>query len=748
MLIPLGARRTLSYVLVFLACASAGYAQAQYEILHGFPGAPGQTVAPLMEASNGEIYGVTRVGGTGGGGVVFALRPGSPAAFRIVHQLQPLEGGEPSGALIEVDGEFYGTTRSRGAADFGTVFKIKATGAFELLHTFAGTDGAKPMAALVRGGDGALYGTTSEGGPTNHGSIFKLAPNGVLTTVHFFNGGDGRTPTAPMILASDGNLYGTASQGGALETHIVPGGVIFRLTPDQIYSVVREFGELPYEEMVVGYFFPKITLGADGDIYGSASVYGGGISFFKITTGGQYTQLSQTGSLEAGGGPSNGPLVQAADGNFYGALPYGGPRSEPGGFQGTAFQLTPSGAFSLLHEFTRSEGPPFSGLIQARDGFLYGATPTGGYGNGMVFRLSSSGAFTSVHNFSSGEGEAPWTPPVGGLDGAFYGTTVKGGIANAGTIYRVTNDKTFRTLHVFTGGDGANPYAGLVLGSDGFFYGVTSAGGCAGRGTIFRISSAGAFTVLHCFSAAEGNAAFASLIQASDGNYYGTTIVGGTYNWGTVFRITPGGTFTTLTSLRQVYATNPERVTGVAYPYGSLVETSPGVFFGTALRVQGCFSCGGLFPGGGVFAAFSSGGHAALATIPGNGGFVWNWQLYSGLSLADDGYLYGTNFQGVFFRLLPQLIVTNAEIVGQGGGLGLNASTPIQESAGSFIGASLDKHTIYRVTANQFTILKALAPNEGLYPTGVGKAVEGSFYGTTYSGGPGGGGVVFRLRPE
>lgn len=369
MLIPLGARRTLSFVLVFLACASAGYAQAQYEILHGFPGAPGQTVAPLMEASNGEIYGVTTVGGTGGGGggggVVFALRPGSPAAFRIVHQLQPLEGGEPSGALIEVDGEFYGTTRSRGAADFGTVFKIKATGAFELLHTFAGTDGAKPMAALVRGGDGALYGTTSEGGPTNHGSIFRLDADGVLTTLHFFNRADGWMPIAPMIMANDGSLYGTASRGGPLESNSLD-GVIFRVTPDHTFSVFHAFGAPSLEGIVTG--MPKVTLGADGDIYGSAQSTGG-TSFFKITTGGVFTLLSRTDAV-GGFGTSNGPLALAADGNFYGTNPLGGPRGAEFGFSGTAFRLTPSGAFTLLHEFSFPEGPPFSGLIQARDGFL------------------------------------------------------------------------------------------------------------------------------------------------------------------------------------------------------------------------------------------------------------------------------------------------------------------------------------------------------------------------------------------
>jgi uncharacterized repeat protein (TIGR03803 family) len=422
--------------------------------------------------------------------------------------------------------------------------------------------------------------------------------------------------------------------------------------------------------------------------------------------------------------------------------PTGGPDVPPNsGFSGTAFRLTPSGAFTLLHQFNASEGTASSGLVQARDGFFYGATSTGGHGKGIVFRLSASGAFTTVYTFSNQEGEAPWSPPVRGPDGAFYGTTVRGGSANTGTIYRVTNDGTFNTLHVFAYREGAYPYAGLVLGSDGFFYGVTSTG-CDGQGTIFRISPAGEFAVLHCFTAAEGNAAFASLIQASDGNFYGTTIVGGTYNQGTVFRITPAGVFTTLTSLRLFGATQAPRA---AFPYGSLVETSPGVFFGTAGVVETCFSCGTF--DGGVFAAFSSGGHAAIARFQRTAPTGW-LRIYSGLTLAGDGYLYGTNFDGAFFRLLPQLVVADVEIVASATGSS-NVSTPVEEHPGSFIGASLANQTIYRVTSgSQVTILKTLQPNEGLYPTGVGKAVDGSFYGTTYGGGPGGGGVVFRLRPE
>ena len=44
--------------------------------------------------------------------------------------------------------------------------------------------------------------------------------------LHAFNGSDGSNPTANLTLGADGKLYGTASIGGPHG-----GGVVFQLTP-------------------------------------------------------------------------------------------------------------------------------------------------------------------------------------------------------------------------------------------------------------------------------------------------------------------------------------------------------------------------------------------------------------------------------------------------------------------------------------------------------------------------------------
>jgi uncharacterized repeat protein (TIGR03803 family) len=59
---------------------------------------------------------------------------------------------------------------------------------FTTLHSFNGTDGDQPQAALVQVKTGAFYGTTPQGGANGDGTVYKIAPDGTLTTMHSFNG--------------------------------------------------------------------------------------------------------------------------------------------------------------------------------------------------------------------------------------------------------------------------------------------------------------------------------------------------------------------------------------------------------------------------------------------------------------------------------------------------------------------------------------------------------------------------------
>ena len=75
------------------------------------------------------------------------------------------DGADPAASLIQAsDGNLYGTTVMGGASSGGTIFKMTPAGAITTLHSFAGPEGYHPYAPLVQGHDGNFYGTANYGG--------------------------------------------------------------------------------------------------------------------------------------------------------------------------------------------------------------------------------------------------------------------------------------------------------------------------------------------------------------------------------------------------------------------------------------------------------------------------------------------------------------------------------------------------------------------------------------------------------
>jgi len=136
--------------------------------------------------------------------------------------------------------------------------------------------------------------------------------------------------------------------------------------------------------------------------------------------------------------------------------------------------------------------------------------------------------------------------------GALYGTTVKGGTADAGTVFKLTPPAAGQTqwaetvVYCFTDGDGNSPQAaGLIFDKKGVLYGTTIFGGISNLGTVFRLTPPAAGqtqwteAVLYRFmGGADGTYPLASLIFDKKGALYGTTNLGGASNWGTVFKLT------------------------------------------------------------------------------------------------------------------------------------------------------------------------------------------------------------------
>jgi uncharacterized repeat protein (TIGR03803 family) len=368
--------------------------------------------------------------------------------FDVLHVFDPTtEGTTLAGALIQgTDGDFYGTTTSGGPLSFGTVFKMTPRGSVTILHAFAGgADGARP-GSLMQAADGSFYGTTFGGGAYGAGTIFRMTANGFVTILHTFLGGDG-VGGGPLVQATDGNFYG---------------------------------------------------------IGGGTGNYG----VFRITPGGTFTVLHGFTGTDADGACPGTTLVQATDGNFYGTTSGCGGASNS--HNGTIYKITPSGALTVLSTFAGTGiSIPIAPLIQAADGNFYGTTqnsshPTvfGQTGPGAIFKMTPDGAITVLHTFGGSEGFATsWGPLIQAKDGNFYGTTSNGGPSgSAGTIFKMTPDGTVTSVHAFMGvhvndpghpGDPGYPSTALIQASDGSFYGTAAEGDpFASTRVVFRVGAA------------------------------------------------------------------------------------------------------------------------------------------------------------------------------------------------------------------------------------------------------------------
>ena len=268
-----------------------------------------------------------------------------------------------------------------------------------ILHNFGGTkDGQFPSAGLVMDASGNLYGTTEGGGAFGNGqnnvggTAYKLAKSGTTwteTVIHSFGSGtDGAVPRSNLTLDTAGNVYGTTPQGGAQAS-----GTVFKISPQSgggwKESILYSFNPGNFEDgdrPVAGVIFDN-----SGNLYGTTTFggeQGGGIVFeLSPTSGGTWTETILTFFEQPFYQPSNlyAGLVFDKVGNLYGATLRGG------NFNGTIFELTPSGTNTTVFFFDGAHGavPGLGSLVLDSSGNIYGATQAGGANkNGVVFKIT------------------------------------------------------------------------------------------------------------------------------------------------------------------------------------------------------------------------------------------------------------------------------------------------------------------------------------------------------------------------
>ena len=388
------------------------------------------------------------------------------------------------------------------------------------LASFDGTDGEFALGPLVQATDGNFYGTTETGGANGAGTIYAMTPGGQLTALYTFcsqpNCADGLAPYAGLVQATNGNFYGTTAFGGGnANCYGNTCGTIFEMTPQgELTSLYAFCPQKPCRDGA--YPYGGLTQAVSGNLYGTASAGGTHMSgtVFEITLGGGFTTLAsfcpQPGC--AGGSVPAATLLQATNRSFYGTT------RKNGSYDGGVFRVTPAGYLTTLHNFCGqpdcADGKlPSAGLVQARNGNLYGATEAGGNcqqvsgGCGTIYEITLSGQLTTIYNFCSQPNCADGWEPDGNLveatDGNLYGMTILGGNpaclsgAGCGTVFEITPSGQLTTVYSFCSqpncADGWDPTS-LMQDTDGNLYGTTLYGGAndcesgLGCGTVFRLS--------------------------------------------------------------------------------------------------------------------------------------------------------------------------------------------------------------------------------------------------------------------
>jgi uncharacterized repeat protein (TIGR03803 family) len=467
------------------------------------------TAAILMAAwcrlLTANCMAMTVAGGSSGNGVVFSFDLSS-SAYTTVKEFDGANGSNPSGSLMQAaDGNLYGMTYGGGSSNYGVIFSFDpSSSAYTKKKDFGtNTTGAFASASLVKASNGKLYGMTYEGGSIGFGVIFPLIqPLPRIRKCRIFDGANGANPLGSLMQASDGKLYGMTYRGGSGGA-----GVVFSFDPSSsAYTKLQEF-----DFNNGGYPFGSLVQASNGKLYGmtyQGGSSGAGVIFSFDPSSSTYTQLQDFGG--ANGAYPYGSLMQASNGKLYGMTLVGGSSGNGVVF---SFDLS-SSAYTTVKEFDITNGRyPVGRLVQASNGKLYGMTYQGGSsGAGVVFSFDpSSSAYTKVQDFDGANGTYPLGSLVQASNGKLYGMTFQGGSSDAGVVFSFDpSSSAYTKVQDFDGANGARPYLGSAFiegrQASNITTSVNSNNFCVGSSLNVAYTATGSYGAANIFTAQLSNA--------------------------------------------------------------------------------------------------------------------------------------------------------------------------------------------------------------------------------------------------
>ena len=257
------------------------------------PGLPAALTGPLVLGQDGMLYDTVGCFGTSGNGdSVGAVFSSDLLGNAVVSYTNDYEAGDscdfppPVDLVSAPNGTLYFFNDYFG--DGGEVDGLTPSTQF-LQFTFRGQGVGSGANMIAR--DGNLYGVDQSGGTYGHGIFYTLTViTGVSQAQILYSfgatGDDATQPTQAPAQGLDGNFYGT-SAGGSITPGCPAGcGAVYRITPAGDETVLYSFGTNPADQASPMCSPGPLTLGSDGNFYGTyCSV------IFQIKPRGQETVL-------------------------------------------------------------------------------------------------------------------------------------------------------------------------------------------------------------------------------------------------------------------------------------------------------------------------------------------------------------------------------------------------------------------------------------------------------------------------
>lgn len=431
-------------------------------------GAPGGIPrAHLLRTDPDHFVGVTNFYGTGSCGVIY--RVDIPTGrYEVLKHLadvaETIEGSEPHGSLVETtDGSLWGTTFYHGANHCGTIYRIDpVTHQIVTKIDFTGKagsfPGSNPDAGLVSDGHGWLWGTTRSGGASDAGTIFKIhEQTGAFSSISQFGRGSqtlrGGGPMTELALDGRGQLWGTASDA------------IFKIDPsNNSVKHIASFGGDLREPFGSG----PGRLAADGKGHMWGCALGDRLhqkaSLFRIRTADDAFEVVHTyaaAQAEWSGWHPCAQMFQGSGGSiwFTGVLEQGGQRSRV-----SLNQLDPVTGTVKMHfsrDFSCMDTPVEDGhgrlwgaVAQHKDALYAFDVATSTFQKALEFTGHGSQARCG--------GQPMFGRPMRASDGNIYSVTRYGGPGNGGTIYRLRFGPTPMTQEAVVLADGRVELHGIL----------------------------------------------------------------------------------------------------------------------------------------------------------------------------------------------------------------------------------------------------------------------------------------------